>query len=214
MIRVVLADDHPVVRAGTRLMLAQSGDIEIVGEAGDAAEALQVTAEVRPDVLLLDATLPGQRAKTIIRALRRQQPQMRILILSAHKDVDLVMGLLREGVSGYLLKEESMAAITRAIKDVTRGNKAFSAEILEMLQQAALGEIASPSTRNPLHDLTEREKEVLGLMAEGLSNAAIARRLFISERTVKYHIGNIYGKLGVENRTAAVLLALKLGDAG
>ncbi len=208
MISVVLADDHPVVRAGTRAMLSQNEDIQIVGEAKDAAETLQWVSEANPDVLVLDAVLPGMRAKALVRTLHNQYPGVRILMLSAYKDADLVMGLLREGASGYLLKEESMDAIAQAIRDVVQGKKVFSADILELLQQAALGEIAQTG-KNPLQQLTEREREVLDLVVAGLNNAAIARRLFISERTVKYHIGNIYGKLGVKNRTEAVLLALK-----
>lgn len=212
MIRVLLADDHPIVRAGTRTMLVRYEDIEIVGEAGDADETLKMAAATNPDVLLLDAVLPGRRAKILVRDLLTQQPHLRILMLSAYKDVELVMGLLRAGVSGYLLKESSIDAIAQAVRDVQQGKKAFSPEIVELLQQAALGEIASP-TKNPLDKLSKREKEVLDLMVEGLSNHAISQRLFISERTVKYHIGNIYGKLAVENRTEAVILALKWRDA-
>jgi len=208
MISVILADDHPVVREGTRAMLAQNTDIQILGEARDAIETLQRLSEATPDVLVLDAVLPGMRAKTLVRTVHNQYPNVRILILSAHKDADLVMGLLREGASGYLLKEESMDAIAQAIRDVAQGRKVFSADILELLQQAALGEIAQTEAP-PLQQLTKREREVLDLVVAGLNNAAIARRLFISERTVKYHIGNIYGKLGVKNRTEAVLVALK-----
>ncbi len=215
MIRVLLADDHPVVRAGTRAMLDRNEDIEVVGEAGNAAETLQMAAATHPDVLLLDAVLPGQRTHILVRDLLTQQPDLRILILSAYKEVGLVMGLLRAGVFGYLLKETPTDAIARAIRDVQQGKKAFSPEIVELLQQVALGEIASSiqNPNNPLNKLTKREKEVLDLMVEGLNNHAIAQRLFISERTVKYHISNIYGKLAVENRTEAVLLAIKWRDA-
>jgi len=209
MIRVVLADDHPVVRAGTRTMLAQNEDIEIVGEAKNADEALQLVIATQPDVLLLDAVLPGKRTKRLMRTLHEQQPALRILILSAYKDADLVMGLLREGARGYLLKEESMNTIARAIRDVMDGKKIFSTDIIELLQQAALGDKEATDEKRAMATLTEREREVLALMVKGMNNAAIAKQLYISERTVKYHIGNIYGKLGVENRTEAVLLALK-----
>jgi DNA-binding NarL/FixJ family response regulator len=209
MIRVVLADDHPVVRAGTRTMLAQNEDIEIVGEAKNADEALQLVIATQPDVLLLDAVLPGKRTKRLMRTLHEQQPALRILILSAYKDADLVMGLLREGARGYLLKEESMNTIARAIRDVMDGKKIFSTDIIELLQQAALGDKETTDEKRAMATLTEREREVLALMVKGMNNAAIAKQLYISERTVKYHIGNIYGKLGVENRTEAVLLALK-----
>ncbi len=209
MIRVILADDHPVVRAGIRMALAKNEDIDILGEAGTTEEVLLMVEQNKPDVLLLDAVLPGMRTKALVQALLRLRPRLHILILSAYKDQRLVMGLLRAGVEGYLLKEESMDDIATAIRDVMKGKKWFSTDIVNMLQQVALGEVSPSSTSNPLETLTAREKEVLELMVQGMNNAAIAQTLFISMRTVKFHVGNIYGKLGVDNRTDAVLLALK-----
>ncbi|NOX63330.1 MAG: response regulator transcription factor [Chloroflexi bacterium] len=209
MIRVILADDHPIVRAGTRMWLARDGDVEIVGEAEDALQALGLAKGCGAEVLLLDARLPGMRTKALVEAVKKECSHLRILVLSAYKDADLVMGLLRAGVDGYLLKEEPPEAIAAGIKAVMQGGRPLSGEIVALLQTAALGEAPSVSKRDLLEELTEREREVLLLMVEGASNAAIAQALFISERTVKFHVGNIYQKLGVKNRTEAVLLALE-----
>jgi len=191
------------------MLTSHNADIVIVGEAKNAPETLTLIEQQEADVLLLDAVLPGKRTRALVHELKTQYPNMRILVLSAYKDPNLVMGLLRAGVDGYLLKEESLKRIAQAIVEVTNGKKAFSTDILSILQEAAMGERGWPSERRQLASLTEREKEVLALMAEGLSNREIAERLVISERTVKYHVGNIYGKLGVRKRTEAVLLALK-----
>ncbi len=208
MIRVVLADDHPIVRAGIRMLLNQNADICIAGEAQTAAGVLDVLQRVQADVLLLDAVLPGMRAKALVQTLHRQYPDLPILVLSAYKDPHLVMGLLQAGASGYLVKGEDMEDIARAIYDVRRGKRPLSAEIVTLLQQAAIGDV-SPAAETSLASLTSREREVLDLMGEGLSNEDIAQRLYISERTVKFHAGNIYSKLGARNRTEAILLLLK-----
>ncbi|RMF47889.1 MAG: DNA-binding response regulator [Anaerolineae bacterium] len=206
--RVVLADDHPIVRAGIRMLLAQTPDVDIVGEAETAAEVLETLQCVKTDVLLLDAVLPGMRTRELVQTIRTRHPHLGILVLSAYKDPHLVLGLLKAGVNGYLVKGEDMEEIVRALKDVQRGKRPLSAEIVTLLQETALGE--SPSSKpDPLQTLTEREKEVLMLMSEGMSNEDIAQRLFISKRTVKFHTGNIYAKLGVKNRTEAVLLMMK-----
>lgn len=206
--RVVLADDHPIVRAGIRMLLAQTPDVDIVGEAETAAEVLTTLQRAEVDVLLLDAVLPGMRTKPLVETIRRRHPRLAILVLSAYKDPHLVLGLLKAGVNGYLVKGEDMEDIVRALKDVQRGKRPLSAEIVALLQETALG--GAPSSRlDPLQTLTEREREVLTLMSEGASNEDIAQKLYISERTVKFHASNIYGKLGARNRTEAVSLFLK-----
>jgi len=191
------------------MLSAQDADIVIVGEAEDAQGTLALVEELDADVLLLDAVLPGMRTKKLVMEIKERRPSIHILILSAYKDSNLVMGLLQAGVDGYLLKEESLKRIAQAIVEVMNGEKAFSTDILTILQEAALGEDGWSSERKRLASLTDREREVLTLMAKGLSNREIAERLVISERTVKYHVGNIYSKLGVKKRTEAVLLALK-----
>jgi len=208
-IRVILADDHPIVRSGMRMLPTQDENIVIVGEAEDAQGTLALVEELEADVLLLDAVLPGMRTKKLVHEIKHRRPNMHILILSAYNDPNLVLGLLQAGVDGYLLKEESLKRIAQAIVEAMNGEKSFSTDILTILQEAALGKNGWPSERRRLASLTDREKEVLSLMAEGLNNREIAERLAISERTVKYHVGNIYGKLGVKTRTEAVLLALK-----
>ncbi len=194
------------------MLLTQNTDIHIAGEAETASGVLEILQRVQADVLLLDAMLPGMRAKALVQSVRQQHPGLPILVLSAYKDPRLVMGLLQAGVSGYLVKGEDMEDIARAIHDVRRGKRPLSAEIVALLQQAALGG-AEPPPALPLETLTQREREVLDLMSQGLSNEDIARKLYISERTVKFHTGNIYSKLGVKNRTEAVLLLLKSRDA-
>jgi len=194
------------------MLLTQNADIRIAGEAETASGVLEILQRVPADVLLLDAMLPGMRAKALVQAVRQQHPGLPILVLSAYKDPRLVMGLLQAGVSGYLVKGEDMEDIARAIHDVQRGKRPLSAEIVALLQQAALGKTEPPAAL-PLDTLTQREREVLDLMSQGLSNEDIAQRLYISERTVKFHTGNIYSKLGVKNRTEAVLLLLKSQEA-
>ncbi len=194
------------------MLLTQNADIRIAGEAETASGVLEILQRVQADVLLLDAMLPGMRAKSLVQSVRQQHPGLPILVLSAYKDPRLVMGLLQAGVSGYLVKGEDMEDIVRAIHDVLRGKRPLSAEIVTLLQQAALGG-TKPPPAIPLETLTQREREVLDLMSQGLNNTDIARKLYISERTVKFHTGNIYNKLGVKNRTEAVLLLLKSRDA-
>ena len=208
MIRVFLIDDHPVVRQGMRALPSKNAEITIVGEAATAHEALQVLSVQEVDVVLMDARLPDMRTKELIQKLREHHPSIRILVLSAYQDAELVRTMLQTGIDGYLLKDEPLNRIAAAITEVMLGWKVFSPHIFETLQEI-MGETTTSAEMDPLAELTPREREVLSLMAEGLSNATIASRLHISERTVKYHITNIYAKLGVKNRTEAILLALK-----
>ena len=193
------------------MLPSQNADIVIVGEAKNAQETLRLVEEDGADVLLLDAVLPGMRTGALVHEIKKRQPHIHILILSAYKDPDLVMGLLRAGVDGYLLKEEPLERISQAIIGVMNGNKLFSSDVLDILHDVALGHASQTPEEKRLALLTEREREVLSLMADGLSNQEIAEKLSITERTVKYHVGNIYGKLGVRTRTEAVLLALQYG---
>ncbi len=208
-IHVILAEDHPIVRSGMRMLPSQNPDIVIVGEAENAEEVLRLVEQLSADVILLDAVLPGMRAKSLVKKLKKRRPALHVLILSAYKDPNLVMGLLRAGVDGYLLKEEPLEQISQAIISVMEHKKPFSDDILEILHAAALGHDNWSLEEKRLASLTEREQEVLTLMTEGLNNQEIATSLTISERTVKYHVGNIYGKLGVKTRTEAVVIALK-----
>jgi len=210
MIRVLIADDHPAVRAGLASELERQPDITVVGQAGNAQETLRLAQERQPDVLLLDIVMPGMRAGELVRRLRSACPKLRVLVLTAYDDERLVLGLLRAGVQGYLLKEEELETVAAAVRGVMRGEMPLSLPVAAKVRQAALGEPGRAEQR-PLARLTEREREVLALMARGLSNAEIAKELVITEHTVKFHVGNIYAKLGVRTRVEAILVAVREG---
>jgi len=202
-IRVLLADDHPVVRSGIRAELDGAEGIEVVGEASSGDEALRLVEELRPDILVLDVVMPGVDGVETTRLLRERHPDLRILALSAYHDDEYVFGLLSAGAVGYVLKEEALDTIVEAIRAASRGETWLSKRVQEKVVRRAMGEEEVP--------LTKRELEVLRLLARGWSNARIAQELFVSERTVRFHVGNILGKLGVESRTEAVVEGARRG---
>ncbi len=206
-IKVVLADDHPIVRSGIKNELAQSSDIEVVGEAADGDEALRLAQALQPDVLLLDINMPGQKAVRVIRELQAQTVQPRILILTAYSDVENVVGMLNAGASGYLLKDDDPSVIVEGVRAVAQGKTWLSAAVAASLVGQAAGE--HPPAENDT--LSDRELEVLRLMAQGCSNAQIAETLAISEGTVKNHVTNLYDHLGVHSRAEAVVWAWQHG---
>jgi two-component system, NarL family, response regulator LiaR len=201
-IRVLLVDDHAVVRQGLRSFLELQPDIEVVGEAAGATEALERAGDVRPDVVLLDLVLPDADGVEAIRRLKRHAPASRVLVLTSYLDDSRVFAAIQAGAAGYLLKDVQPDALAESIRQVHRGLPALHPKVVARLMHQA-GE--SPS----LADFTQREREVLKLVAEGLSNKEIASRLFISEKTVKTHVSNVLQKLGVADRTQAALLAVR-----
>ncbi len=208
-IRVVLADDHPVVRTGIRTFLEQAADIEVLAEAEDGKAALRLAEELEPDVLLLDMELPGITGVEVTRRLQAAGSLVRVLALSAYDDEQYVFGLLDAGAAGYLLKDEALEAIVAAVRGVARGEGGwFSRQVAEKVVAWARGERAAPPG---VARLTEREVEVLRLLARGRSNARIAQELAVSERTMKFHVENLLGKLGVGNRTEAVMEGIRRG---
>jgi len=208
-IRVVLADDHPVVRTGIRTFLEQAADIEVLAEAEDGKAALRLAEELEPDVLLLDMELPGITGVEVTRRLQAAGSLVRVLALSAYDDEQYVFGLLDAGAAGYLLKDEALAAIVAAVRGVARGEGGwFSRQVAAKVAVWVRGERAAPPG---VARLTEREVEVLRLLARGRSNARIAQELAVSERTVKFHVENLLGKLGVGNRTEAVVEGIRRG---
>ncbi|MBK8049104.1 MAG: response regulator transcription factor [Anaerolineales bacterium] len=199
----MIVDDHAVVRGGLSKFIQVYSDLELVGEAGSGEEAVQLVQRLRPDVILMDLKMPGMDGVAATRAVREKCPSCHVIVLTSFAEDGIVQGALQAGATGYLLKNVTAAELATAIRAAHAGRMTLSSEATEVLVHA---------TTQPLvkaDELTEREREVLGLMVEGLSNQEIADRLFLSLGTVKFHIGNIYSKLGVDSRVAAVTLAMQ-----
>jgi RNA polymerase sigma factor (sigma-70 family) len=211
-VRVLVVDDHPIVRAMVRVACDGRDRLAVVGEAGDGAEALRQAADLQPDVIVLDLILPGMQGLEVAQALIADESAARILVLTATDDKSAVFEALRLGVSGYVEKTASVEEIADAIEAVARGELVFSKE-LERRAQVQLGEFARKAreTARALARLTPRERQVLALLAEGLSTRQIAKRLGLSDRTVESHIGNVYQKLDVRTRVQALYRAAGLG---
>jgi RNA polymerase sigma factor (sigma-70 family) len=211
-VRVLVVDDHPIVRAMVRVACDGRDGLAVVGEAGDGDEALRLAADLQPDVIVLDLILPGMQGLEVAQALIADESAARILVLTATDDKSAVFEALRLGVSGYVEKTASVEEIADAIEAVARGELVFSKE-LERRAQVQLGEFARKAreTARALARLTPRERQVLALLAEGLSTRQIAKRLGLSDRTVESHIGNVYQKLDVRTRVQALYRAAGLG---
>ena len=210
MIRVVVIDDHPIVRAGMRAILEGAEGISVVAEGTSGADALRLVARHRPDVLVLDVSLPDLNGLEVARRLREQGSTTTILVLTVHGDRQTVFGLLESGATGYVLKDEALETLVAAVRAAARGESWLSPSVARQVVRRAVGEErAEPGP--PLPSLTPREREVLRLLAQGLDNAAIARRLGVTKRTVQNHVSNIYSKLDVSSRTEAALLAIRHG---
>lgn len=207
-IRVLIADDHPLMRRGLRTLIATESDIELVGEAEDGAEAVAKTAALKPDILVLDMVMPQMDGLQTIKAVRAEHPDVRIMVLSSFGDDERVFPAIEAGALGYLLKDTSPQALLQAIRDVYRGESSLHPTIARKLIRE-LRHTASPEHSE--HTLTDREIEVLRLVSHGLSNREIAKILVISDRTVAAHVRHILSKLDLANRTQAVLYALREG---
>jgi len=214
-IRVVLADDHPVVRAGVKTFLEKEPDLRVVGEIALGSEVETLTSHWQPDVLVLDVNMPGLDPVAATRRLKEQVPTLRILVLTAYDDDAYVTGLLAAGAMGYLLKEEALETLVAAIRAVARGESWLSQRIAGRLARRAVAWVEGAEADEYIRSepLTPREREVLRLLALGLSNDEIAGRLVISRRTVQNHVSNVYGKLGLASRAEAVLYAIRHGIA-
>jgi NarL family two-component system response regulator LiaR len=202
-IRVMLVDDHTMVRRGLAAFLKVFDDLQLAGEAESGEAAIQLCAELLPDVILMDMVMPDMDGAAATRAIRQQFPQVQVIALTSFKEGDLVKSALEAGAIGYLLKDVSADELVRAIRAAHAGRATLSPEAAQ-----ALVETANQPTAPGL-DLTERELEVLALMVEGLNNTQIAGRLTVSSSTIKSHVSNILSKLGVASRTEAVTLALR-----
>ncbi|WP_432249924.1 response regulator [Streptomyces sanyensis] len=209
-IRVLLVDDHQVVRRGLRTFLEVQDDIEVVGEAADGAEGVERAVELEPHVVLMDVKMPGTDGIEALRRLRDLGSPAKVLIVTSFTEQRTVVPALRAGASGYVYKDVDPDALAGAIRSVHAGHVLLQQEVAgALLSQDAPG---GGSGRGP--SLTEREREVLGLIADGRSNREIARALVLSEKTVKTHVSNILMKLDLADRTQAALWAVRHGDAG
>lgn len=201
-IRILIVDDHPVVRAGLAGLLSSQPDFEVVGEAGDGQEALNMLERLEPDVVLMDLRMPGMDGVSAIRRIRSQRKSQVLVLTTFDTDAEIVQAV-EAGATGYLLKDVAREELFRAVRLTAKGEAVLSPPIAARL----LGRMRSASEEH----LSNRELEVLGLVAKGFSNKEIARRLHISEATVKTHLLHTFGKLGVDDRTAAVTAALERG---
>ncbi len=204
-IRVMLVDDHTMVRRGLAIFLKVYKDLILAGEADCGETAIQLCAELKPDVILMDMLLEKMDGAETTRIIRQKFPQIQVIVLTSFKDNDLIKNALEAGAIGYLLKDVTADALAQAIRAAHAGRATLSPEVAQAMVNAA-GQPPKPG-----QDLTERECEVLMLMVEGLNNTQIAGRLTVSPSTIKSHVSNILTKLGVSSRTEAVSLALRNG---
>ena len=211
-IRVVLADDQALVRGGFRMILDARPDIEVVGEAGDGAEAVEIVARLRPEVVLMDVRMPEVDGLEATRRIVASGSPTRVIVLTTYDVDDSVFAALRAGASGFMLKDVRPAELVEAIRVVAQGDALLAPSVTRRLLDRFADSLPGPATPLPdLADLTEREAEVLRLVALALSNAEIAERLVVSEATVKTHVSSILRKLGLRDRVQAVVLAYDVG---
>ena len=204
-ITVLLVDDHELVRAGLRAFLELQPDMTVVGEAASGEQALALVAGVRPDIVLLDLVLPGMSGVQTVRRLRLAHPEVKVVVLTSFAGQDSVLPAVRAGVAGYLLKDVGPAELAEALRSVHAGGSPLHPTVAATVLRQVTSDV---------DPLTPREREVLRLIARGLSNRLIARELVLSEKTVKTHVSAVLAKLGVADRTQAALLAVRDGVIG
>lgn len=213
-IRVLITDDHLIVREGLQLILETSDEIEVVGEAEDGREALRLTEELQPDVVLMDLQMPGMDGLTAIERLQREQPEVAIVILTTYNEDEMMLKGLQLGARGYLLKDTDRQTLLDTIRAAAGGEALLKPEILQRVltyrEETGAAAPGGSKDQSPLSP-TERELEVLRAAAQGERNKEIAFRLGISERTVKAHLTSVYNKLGVDSRAAAIAVAAQKG---
>jgi two-component system response regulator DegU len=218
MISVALIDDHPIVRAGMRAVLETASDIEVLSEGECGSDALRLVEQHRPDVLVLDLNLPDKNGLDITQELCEQGTSSAILILTAHDEPEMIFSLLENGAVGYVLKDEALETLPGAVRAAARGESWLSPTVASQVVQRAVKKEPVPPTEAEISSLAEspltpREMEILKLIATGMDNPTIAETLMVTKRTIQNHVSNIYGKLGVDSRTEAVLHAIRQGWA-
>jgi len=208
-IRVVLADDHPIVRFGVCSALQREPGIKVVGEAADGSQALKFVESMQPDVFVLDVQMPEMDGLSVVREIRPRCPKLNIIVLSAYAYDRYVFRMLAEGVNGYLLKDDAVDYVVDAIRAVTRGQTWLSPQIADKVVQHMIEGKSTACTHE--EQLTEREREVLRLVVKGYSNQEAADLLLISERTVRFHVSNLLSKVGVSTRIELTSRAIQRG---
>jgi len=211
VVRVLLAEDHHLVRQGLRALLEREPGIEIVGEAADGLEALRLIKDVRPDIVVLDITMPGLNGLEVLRRVRQRLPEVRVLMLSVHEGGEYILRALQAGASGYLLKRSLSAELLLAIRAARCGEVFLSPAVSRTIVTRFLQGISPEESRTPYDRLTPREREVFQLIAEGHTNQAIAHRLGISVRTVETHRANLMDKLDIHDVAGLTRLAVQMG---
>jgi DNA-binding NarL/FixJ family response regulator len=206
-IRILLADDHAVVRAGIRQFLEQVDDLTVVAEAEDGEAACALISQHQPDVAVLDIQMPKASGIEVTRWVRARRLPVGVLVLTAYDDDPYVMAVLKAGANGYVLKTAAPAEIIQAVRDVYAGKSALAPAVIQKL----MAQVSGPSQPQPVETLSDREVEVLSLAARGYTNKAVGAQLGISDRTVQAHLARIYGKLQATSRTEAVMRAVSLG---
>jgi len=210
-IRVLIADDHAVVREGTRRMLEQETDMEVVGEAGDGEETVKLACELKPDVAIVDIAMPKLDGIEATKQIKERCPSVTVLILSAYDDDQFIFSLLEAGAAGYLLKSIRSRELIDAVRAVHAGESVLHPSVAKKVLNRFVSSGGKPQVVRSVEVLSDREKEILRLATKGLSNADIAKELCLSIRTVQGHLGHIFNKLQVSSRTEAVVRALKEG---
>jgi DNA-binding NarL/FixJ family response regulator len=211
LVRIVLAEDHALVRAGMRALLSQDTEFEIVGEVDNGRDAVRVVGELKPDIVLMDLTMPGMNGMEAILDIKRRFPKMPILVLTLHKTEEFVLASLRAGADGYILKEATPSELRLAVRTVAGGKTYLSQEMLDKVTSESQRRAGALPTTSVWDTLTQREREVLKLVAEGRSNKAIAEFLFLSAKTVEKHRATLMSKLGMRNAASLTAYAIQKG---
>jgi DNA-binding NarL/FixJ family response regulator len=204
-IRVIVADDHPLIRTGIRLVLAETADIEVVGEARNGAEAIEKAQQIPADIILLDVSMPGLGALEVVQTLQENVPTLKIVIVSAYDDMLIVQALINAGVVGYLLKDEAEASLVSMIRTVHQGATWLSPGIIETLSPSV------PALSSKVDVLTDRERDVLQALVQGATNHEIARQFQLADQTVRNYTSRIYEKLEITSRAEAIVWAFENG---
>jgi DNA-binding NarL/FixJ family response regulator len=210
-IRVVLADDQPLVRAGLRLLIADTPDLDVAGEAGTGAQAVQLAQDLRPDVVVMDIRMPGMDGIEATAMITAEHPAARVVVLTTFDDDDYVYAALRAGASGFLVKDMALDDILAAIRVVAAGDALIAPSVTRRLIAQFARRPEPPPPRRPIDNITEREREVLTMVGRGLSNAEIAASLFISTATAKTHVARLLAKVGARDRVQLVIAAYEAG---